>query len=277
MESFVYILTHVASGKFYIGSTSNVHKRIQRHFNELNNSKHHNVLLQECYNESKTLELRTLGPFKDRQSAYDFESKLITRALNDVKLLNILNGSIGGDAISRHPGLSSIREERRAKAVGIYSSLTADERKAKFGRPGKTNPMYGKSHTKEAKTKISLANLGRPSPAKGVPMSEDVRTKLIQALSKVDRRGANNTFYGRKHTEESKSKMGKANLGKSPPNCTAVVVENVEYKSYRAASEALGCHVTVVRHRCLSNNPLFSSWVIKWKCPETIETTLVNN
>lgn len=46
---------------------------------------------------------------------------------------------------------------------------------------GVNHPMYGKTHTKEARIKISKAGKGRTSPRKGVKLSAELREKLSNA------------------------------------------------------------------------------------------------
>lgn len=48
-------------------------------------------------------------------------------------------------------------------------------------RYGKDHWNYGKKHSKEAKKKMSLAKLGKPSPRKGVTLSTNTKEKLRKA------------------------------------------------------------------------------------------------
>lgn len=79
------------------------------------------------------------------------------------------------------------------------------------------NPMKGRTHTPEAKEKISLANKGRPK------------------------------------TIEHKSKLSKANLGKTPSNAKIVLVDNVEYIGLQSAANALNISVSTLRYRIKSD------------------------
>ena len=49
MTSGIYKITHVASGKFYIGSAVNVEKRVTNHKHELRKGVHHNKRLQNAW------------------------------------------------------------------------------------------------------------------------------------------------------------------------------------------------------------------------------------
>lgn len=48
----IYKITNKANGKVYIGSTTNLKKRINDHIHKLNNNTHHNPMLQNSWNAS---------------------------------------------------------------------------------------------------------------------------------------------------------------------------------------------------------------------------------
>lgn len=50
MSVGVYIIFCAKSGKFYIGSSKNVERRLYNHFNLLRHNSHHSSKLQEAYN-----------------------------------------------------------------------------------------------------------------------------------------------------------------------------------------------------------------------------------
>lgn len=49
--SGIYAITNTINSKIYIGESLDVKKRLQKHFNDLKNNKHSNVLLQLDYNK----------------------------------------------------------------------------------------------------------------------------------------------------------------------------------------------------------------------------------
>lgn len=63
---------------------------------------------------------------------------------------------------------------------------------------GKTSWIAGKHHTEEAKLKNRLAHLGKPSPVKGIPRSEETRKKLSEAMKGRDLGHAAGKIYIRK-------------------------------------------------------------------------------
>lgn len=95
----------------------------------------------------------------------------------------------------------------------------------------------GKKRSKKAKENISKAFMGRRSPNKGKPMSEEQKQKLRKPRTEEtkkkisnSKKGKPSTFKGKKHSEEAKNKMrnskseehkqsiSKSNKGKIPWN-----------------------------------------------------------
>jgi len=78
---------------------------------------------------------------------------------------------------------------------------------------GKNHPMYGKTHTKEAKRKISEINKGRKH-------SKETKKKISESMTGKKNHmygkgliGEKNGMYGKTHSEESKRKMSEAKKG----------------------------------------------------------------
>ncbi len=92
----------------------------------------------------------------------------------------------------------------------------------KFAAYGVNHPMYGKTHSKSAKEKISkfrksLDFSGPRNPFFGKTHSEETREKISKALISLDLRGEKNPMYGKKFSEEHKRKLSEAKLGDRNP------------------------------------------------------------
>lgn len=92
--------------------------------------------------------------------------------------------------------------------------------------------FYNKGHTEETKKKLS-----------GLGHTEETRDKLRQLrLNQTDPR------LGKKHTVESKLKIGQ---GKKGQQChvKTVTIEGITYNSYKDAAAALGCNYNTITRR----------------------------
>ena len=79
-----------------------------------------------------------------------------------------------------------VSQETREKMSIAHKGKLIGEKNPMYG---KISPMKGKKHTKQSREKISLANKGKFT-------------------------GKKNPMYGRKHTDEAKAKISKANKGR---------------------------------------------------------------
>lgn len=73
-----YILTHVPTGRFYIGSTCNLYNRINTHLSNLRHGKHHVALLQEVFSGDLDMSLQ-IQTTPCRDTAYSAEQELLDR------------------------------------------------------------------------------------------------------------------------------------------------------------------------------------------------------
>ena len=200
----VYVIWCKITNRFYVGVTrqKNVYTRIRQH-------KRGKQLID--------LEIQAIG----WEGNFDWwivekhvPSTIITeREQKWVKFFDCVfphgyNKTCGGIAYI------TVSEDTRAKI-----SKAALER----GLGGENNPMYGKTHSPEARAKISEArkveNLSEETRAKmsdaqkGKTLSAETRSKISEANM-----GEKNHFYGKHHTAETKEKISKANTGKPSPN-----------------------------------------------------------
>ena len=72
-----------------------------------------------------------------------------------------------------------------------------------------SNALTGTPKSAEHRKNLSKSVMGRPSPRKGVTLSNVTKGKISKA-----KKGIPSTFKGKKHSEESKKNMSKARMGK---------------------------------------------------------------
>lgn len=175
MKSGIYKITNLASGKLYIGSSSDLMKRKTEHFRLLRLKKHCNKHLQSAFN-------------KYGESNFIFEivlycdlEKLIAEEQRFIDFYEAYKNGYNLCPIANTTAGRAVSEERRKK---ISQSLK-----------GRVSPMKGRKHSEETKQKISLSE-------KGKKVSKESKKKMSLA-----KKGTLPAMTGKKHSLESRQKM----------------------------------------------------------------------
>jgi group I intron endonuclease len=271
----VYAIKSNNTGHVYVGRSMEIDKRLKRHRRDLANNVHHNLNLQAAYDldGKSSLTFSTVAELGDLAEATELEESLIDFLVANGKAFNIGLAGAGGDNLTNHPNRSEIVNRLTVSVRDRMSSLSVDRKKEIYGCPGESNPMFGKTHSVEAKARISAAHRGN-SYCKGKVLS-DTHCKAISERAKL-RVGELNTFFGKNHSDSTKQKMSDAKLGK--PNTVQakeVSICGVTYRSLTHASSLLGIHITTLSHRVRSPNIKFKSYFYTDsidKCLTTIES-----
>lgn len=223
----IYTITHVASGRCYVGSAVNLRKRWNLHRANLNNGTHHNPHLQQAWKKYgvDAFTWEVIENVADKSALIQREQFYLDTLHPEFNHCKIAGSRLGSkqspEAVTktrakltgrkRHPEEiaktsaackgRTISEEQRAK---ISQSLTGQ----KFSNERKA-AIAGRKLSEEHKAKLAAANRCRKC-------SEETKAKLalVGAASK-----------GRKHTDEAKARIsqgGKAawekRRAKSAPN-----------------------------------------------------------
>lgn len=193
----IYQIKNISTGKVYVGSTDCLKRRIREHKYFLSKGKHDNRYLQFAWN-------------KYGSDGFDF-SVLEYCSVDDLlpteqKWLDALC-TIGSD-YNINPTAGSCR-----------GMVHTEEAKAKMSasRMGKANGFYGRKHSDETLEYLRSINIGKEGANKGKPMSLEAKKKS-SASKKGKKMGEDNPFFGRTHSDETKEKMRRARIGKSPWN-----------------------------------------------------------
>lgn len=158
----IYIIENKINKKLYIGKTKDFEKRIKRHLWDLKNNKHHSLHLQRSWNKYGEEAFTSFEALNNltADEAKENEEYLINKYYN--YLYNVSKQSSGGDLVSYHPDLESIKKKHSENGTKWWESKDEKE-KNEFANKfkGENNAMYGITHTEEARIKISNANKGR--------------------------------------------------------------------------------------------------------------------
>ena len=232
----VYQITNTTTGDYYVGSSSNIQKRWNRHKRELREGAHANIILRRAWN-------------KYGEDAFVFETILLCDVENKLYFEQVLLDNlkpvynIAKDAMAPMQGLLVSEETRRKIGEARLGHVVTEETRLKISEAqiGNTNGL-GYKHTDEARAKMSEAMKGNTSclgrtqteehkrknseAQKGKHMSEESRVKMSEAhkgrcLSEetraklsAARKGELNPSFGKPMSEENKRKLIEANLGK---------------------------------------------------------------
>lgn len=228
----IYKIVNTKNGKFYIGSTTNFHKRKLQHFNSLRKNKHHSIYLQRAFNKYGEESFKFVIIKKCENTLIE-EQKILDN-LDYTKSYNVSKSASGGDLISNHPNAKEIKEKSRRNIL-----------KAPKGKPP-IGDLNGKWKGGVSKSKCTCCGKEIKSPAK----------KCNKCYFKErDVNGVNNPFYGKSHSKETKKKLGKYRKGKYKGNQEKVViVDGVEYKSLSETSRIFGVVAATILNRIKSKN-----------------------
>lgn len=251
-EHCVYLLIF-PSNKIYVGRSSQLAKRISVHRQQMCGGYHHNVLVQEEWNRVGEFNVTKINVSTEELAIY-WEKTLIDKFRSLGCALNIGPATNGGDAISHHPRADELKAACKSRL------LTWTENYGKECRPdvsGERNPMWGKTHTEDARRKMSEANLGITRRS-GFKLSEH-RRKMMSEFA-ATRTGEKNSFYGRTHSEETKKKLSQAHKGRITGQGFQIEIDGVEYASYWHAARELQIPLVTIRWRVLSKNKRFENY-----------------
>ncbi|USL86501.1 hypothetical protein CDGHABPJ_00037 [Pseudomonas phage OMKO1] len=255
--AYVYCL-FTKEGKVYVGSARDLVKRVQRHFRDLSNSKHHNYPLQQEYDNGERFSLKYYR-CESRESAFTLEQMWITKHEEEGNLLNIGRHSKGGDNLTRHNLKEQIIEKRSDTIRIRLDEIGAEARQEKYGRLGEQNGMYGRTHTEEVKVALSELHTGNTYRL-GIKASDETRARMSEIASQ--RTGERNPFYGKTHSEETRKKLTDNKRGIKPTNSNKLEVDGVVYLSQADAAKALGVSQGTITYRINSKNPKYSGYKV---------------
>lgn len=158
----IYGIRNKVDAKMYVGSSRNIEKRLQTHYNNLKKGTHWNKHLQNSWN---------------KYGEDNFETVIIEELDNPDLLIERENHHMDiNKSLDRNYGYNLIKASETPDTTGMKMS---DESKRKMSemKKGERNSFYGKKHTPEAIRKIKKAR-------KKQVFSPDSRKKLSEHMKK---------------------------------------------------------------------------------------------
>lgn len=187
MQSGIYKISHIESGRFYIGSAKNIKARWSTHRQDLIKNKHHSKYLQAIYNkygkDSIVYEVIEYCELNDLLIREQYHIDTLTPELNTVKIAGSPKGYKHSEETKRKQS-----ERQRGRKVTFSEEAIANIRE------GHKNRIY----SIEAKLKMSLT----------AKRNNNLKP-TVESIAKVA------AFHtGRKRSEETKRKISEARKGK---------------------------------------------------------------
>lgn len=233
MKPASYRLTHRPTGRFYVGSTNNLARRILRHVEDLNRGNHHCAALQEVYGNWEEIEV-TYVVVENVGQAHGAEEVELHEHRGNPLFANVGRGVRG-------PWVGGVPPEQRAKMTeGLRRYHQRPEVRERMRQQAS-----GHVHSEQHKQAIS-------SSLKGIKRSDATKEKLSRAQKEsADKR---RNLYGGKSVSPERSAQISAALSKS------VSIDGVTYSSATEAAATLGVVKTTVMNRVRSQDPKFAGW-----------------
>lgn len=260
----VYKISNLLSDRYYIGYSKNINKRFCVHRCKLKKSCHDNIFLQRAYNldgEDKFI-YEIIHRCNTEKEAKEIELQYLTDLSIRDKLYNLNYNNSGGDLMTHHPDKKSIREKILKSCAETMSKMSSEERKEKYGKNGEKNGMYGKTHTEEARKKLSEIkknkNTGEENSFFGKHHTKETKKKISEIAKQ--RIGEKNPFFGKHHTEETKEKLRVKRYGIIPTNAKEIIIDDITYISITEAGRQLNICTPTILWRLNSKNPKFINY-----------------
>lgn len=239
----IYRIKNKINDKCYYGSSKNIEKRWKTHLNQLKNKKHINSILQRAwdkYGENNFI-FEVVEECK-LENLFEVEQKYIDTCGD----YNIGLKASGGDNISKNPNKEQIVENIKKGSKLWRNSLSDEEKKERFSKPLDKNPNWrGGSSFIYCKCGKRIG-YGHTHCNKCRPRNKE-----------------NNPFFGKTHSEELRKKLSEKMKGSKPRNSKPIFIDNLEYESYKHASDKLNIPIVTIRWRILSKNPKYKNYHYK--------------
>jgi group I intron endonuclease len=235
IESGIYCITCVPTGKIYIGSAVNFGGRWKGHRCCLRQGKHHSRYLQFSWNKygSDAFTFNVVELVADPAKLIDREQWHLDHTRSyDPKIGFNVSPTAGSSLGVRHSVetranmVAARRGKKRSSeaAANIAAAQRTPEARAKMSaalqrpevRAKLAAGQRGRTASPETRAKMSAAKCGKP-------LSEEHRAKMAALLcernqSQEQKEKVSKAQLGKTHTPESRAKMSAAHLGKTPWN-----------------------------------------------------------
>jgi group I intron endonuclease len=205
--SGIYAIRNTVTKDFYIGSAVDLGERRRRHCIHLRKNIHHNAHLQRAFNKygENAFVFEIIEPVENREDLIAREQHYIYLLKPQYNILPIAGSWLG------HKHTPESRAKMSQSMTGRKCSPRSLEYRAKLGAAHK-----GKKFSPEHIANMSKSRIGKPSPKRGMPMSESQKAKLSKAhkgkiLTPEHRAHIADAGRGRKLNDKQKAALIESN------------------------------------------------------------------
>ena len=213
----IYRIINIDNNKVYIGSSTNINKRIKTHIYKLNGNEHWNTHLQASYNKEKGNFKFEIVELCEEQHMIDKEQIWINYFNSNDNKYGYNRKGAGWSGKHSEETKLKIKEKRSTQIMKPMKQETKD----KIGLANRTSPKkIGHKHTQETKDKIRNIHSGRKISEKSRMIlrnnSLEQARKLKEDLEyrKLHSEKLSKAFKGRIFSENHKAAMSKSSMGK---------------------------------------------------------------
>lgn len=239
--SGIYEIKNNFNGKSYIGSAKDIKRRWSRHKCGLRHNKHENIVLQRAWNKygEENFSFNVL-----EECNIDELLVLEQKYLNLKPEYNIGIKASGGDNLTNNPNKYEIIGRMKNTLRKTISNMSDYDRNLAYSRPMKNNPNW------KGGSSYNYCICGKK-----------INYNAKFCIKCLPRKGKDNSFYNKKHSEVSKKIMSDQRKGKYNGNQNIkFTIDDVEYFSLGDAHNKLGIPIPTILWRLKSKNSKFSNY-----------------
>lgn len=215
--SGIYKITHIDSGKVYVGSAVNLKKRLGRHRDDLRNKNHHSTKLQRAWDKhgEDQFAFSVIEYLTDKDQLIPREQFWIdslAAVTNGYNTVPVAGSSLG------HKASPETKERIRRARLGSKATPEAKANMSKFQSIRMSSPEakafiasihLGRKRSDETKAKITAGKIGKVVSAEArLNMSTAQKARAPATAETRAKISAANT--GSKRSEETKARMSAA-------------------------------------------------------------------